>query len=93
MGKDCGSHGSSAVMLVVESDVFKRTTKARDLRREGFEVLEATDIAEAIAVLEATAIDVVFSDIDLIDGPALAQWVEERKPASYFVWTADLESD
>ena len=44
-------------------------------------------------MLEATAIDVVFSDIDLIDGPALAQWVEERKPASYFVWTADLESD
>jgi hypothetical protein len=73
MGQKCGSHGSSAVVLLVENDVLKRTTKAGDLRREGFEVFEASDMAEAVAVLEATAIDVVFSDIDLIDGPALAQ--------------------
>jgi DNA-binding NarL/FixJ family response regulator len=84
---------ASAVVLLVESNALRRAAKATELRKEGFEVLEAADAAGAQAILEATAVDVVFSDIYLIDGPALAQWVEQRQPAIQFAWIINVESD
>jgi hypothetical protein len=39
------------------------------------------------------AIDVVFSDIDLIGGAALARWIEEWKPTTQLAWILDTDSD
>jgi len=66
---------------------------AAALRKEGFVVYEAADGAEAIKVLDAVAIDVVFTDIDAEGGPALSRWVEQRRPSTYVAWTADGERD
>jgi DNA-binding response OmpR family regulator len=82
-----------AVVLVVENDALKRATKAADLRQEGFEVFEAADVAGAKAMLEAMAIDVVFSDIDLIGGAALARWIGDWKPTTQLAWILDTDSD
>ena len=84
---------ASAVVLIVENDALKRATKATDLRQEGFEVFEAADVAAAKAILEAMAIDVVFSDIDLIGGAALARWIEDWKPTTQLAWILDTDSD
>jgi DNA-binding response OmpR family regulator len=84
---------ASAVVLIVENDALKRATKAADLRQEGFEVFEAADVAAAKAMLEAMAIDVVFSDIDLIGGAALARWIEDWKPTTQLAWILDTDSD
>jgi len=70
-----------SVALVVESDVARRQETAARLRRGGFEVIEAADADEAIAVLNSTVVDVLFADIDLdgrMDGAELAQWVRQR---------------
>jgi DNA-binding response OmpR family regulator len=84
---------ASAVVLIVENDALKRASKATDLRQEGFEVFEAADVAAAKAMLEAMAIDVVFSDIDLIGGAALARWIEDWKPTTQLAWILDTDSD
>jgi hypothetical protein len=39
------------VVLIVENDVLERMFKAATLRRQGLEVFEAADIAEAVTVL------------------------------------------
>ena len=93
MALDRALPSASAVVLVVEKDSLKRATKAADLRQEGFEVFEAADVAGAKAMLEAMAIDVVFSDIDLIDGAALARWIEEWLPTTQLAWILDTDSD
>jgi CheY-like chemotaxis protein len=40
------------VVLVVENDIFERMFKAATLRRQGVEVFEAADVAEAVTVLK-----------------------------------------
>lgn len=71
------------------------------LRECGYQVIEAANAHEAIAVLEAAAvpIDLVFSDIQMpgtIGGFGLARWVLRHRPAisviltSGFARTADL---
>jgi DNA-binding NarL/FixJ family response regulator len=93
MARDRALQAASAVVLLVECHAGRRAAKATELRKEGFEVLEAAGAAEATAILEATVVDVVFSDIDLIDGPALAQWLEQWRPAIQFAWIINVESD
>jgi CheY-like chemotaxis protein len=71
-------------ILVVEDEVLVRTSVAAYLRDRGYEVVEAKTADEAVAVLgSATAIDVVFSDIQMpgtMDGRALAQWLRRERP-------------
>ena len=93
MALDRALPSASAVVLVVESNALKLATKATDLRQEGFEVFEAADVAGAKSILEAMAIDVVFSDIDLIGGAALARWIEQWKPTTQLAWILDTDSD
>jgi len=38
--------------LIVENDILERVSKAGTLRRQGLEVFEAADVAEAVAVLK-----------------------------------------
>jgi len=58
---------------------------AQYLRDCGYKVIEAVNADEAMAVLlhRETAIDIVFSDIEMpgsIDGFGLAKWVREHRP-------------
>jgi CheY-like chemotaxis protein len=79
-------------VLVVENNVLERMSKAADLRRQGLEVFEAADMTEAITILKTIAVDILISDVSLIDGTALARWVQERQPTTQVVWTSALRS-
>ncbi|MEA2913440.1 MAG: hypothetical protein QOJ15_5521 [Bradyrhizobium sp.] len=77
------------VVLVVENDVLERVFKAATLRRQGFEVFEAADVAEAVTVLKKIAVDLLISDIRLIDGTMLVQLAKEHQPTTQIVWTLE----
>ena len=78
-----------SVVLVVENDVLERMFKAAALRRQGLEVFEAADVAEAVTVLKKIAVDLLISDISLIDGIVLAQLAKEHQPTTQIAWTLD----
>jgi len=82
---------AAAVVLVVENDILSRLATAAELRRLGFEVLEAAGIAEAKTILRSVAVDVLFSNESLIDGRQLAQWVKRRRLPTRQFWLADAE--
>lgn len=72
-------------LLVVEDEALIRLGLASDLEDAGYEVLEAANATEAIAVLEAdNSIRLVVTDVDMpggMDGVRLAQYVRHRWPA------------
>jgi DNA-binding NtrC family response regulator len=77
--------GTQETILVVEDDVLVRMPIAQYLRDCGYKVIEAADSDEAMQVLlhQETAIDVVFSDIEMpgaVDGFGLAKWIREHRP-------------
>ncbi len=74
------------VVLVVDQDIFQRSAAAAELRREGFDVIEAADMGEAVTVLQSRAVDVLFSQLDPVSGERLMQWVKERRPATEVIW-------
>ena len=82
-------HCPPQVVLVVENDVLERVFKAAVLRRKGLEVFEAADVAEAVTVLKKIAVDLLISDISLIDGIVLAQLAKEHQPTTQLVWTLE----
>lgn len=60
---------ATPVILVVEDDVLIRAATAQYLRGQGYDVLEAVDVPEAVRMLQAMpAIRLVFSDIRLPGG-------------------------
>jgi len=71
------------VILIVEDEVIIRSVVSEYLRESGFLVIEAANVAEAVAVLSTQShIDLVFSDITMpgeMDGFALARWIHERR--------------
>ena len=77
------------VVLLVENDILERMFKAATLRRQGFEVFEAADVAEAVTVLKKIAVDLLISDISLIDGAVLARLAKEHQPTTQIAWTLD----
>jgi PleD family two-component response regulator len=81
------------VVLIVENDILERVSKAATLRRQGLEVVEAADVAEAVTVLKKIAVDLLIADISLIDGTALAQLAREHQPTTQLVWTLDSRDD
>jgi len=89
---ECAPYCPLPVVLVVENDVLERMLKAATLRRQGFEVFEAADIVEAVTVLKKIAVDILISDISLIDGTGLARLAKEHQPKTQIVWVAALES-
>jgi two-component system, response regulator PdtaR len=78
----------SPVVLVVEHDVLTRLAFGSDLRRRGLQVFEAADATEAMVVLEKVVVDVVLSDVNLLQAAELAQWVREHQLPTQFIWTA-----
>jgi DNA-binding response OmpR family regulator len=77
------------VVLIVENDILERVSKAATLRRQGFDIFEAADVAEAVTVLKKIAVDVLIADISLIDGTVLAQSAKEHQPTTQIAWTLD----
>src|SRR6266702_550899 len=79
-------------VLFGENDIFERMSKAATLRRQGievFDVLEGANVAEAATVLKKIAVDLLISDLSLIDGAVLAQLAKEHQPTTQIVWTLD----
>ena len=71
------------MILMVDDDVLVRASIAEHLRECGYRVVEAHDADEAIDLLQATPIDLVFTDILMpgsMDGLRLAAFVRERYP-------------
>jgi CheY-like chemotaxis protein len=77
---------SIQTILVVEDEVLIRLPLAEYLRECGYRVFEASNVAEAKAVLDAdTPVDLVFSDVNMPgneNGFALAVWIRQRHPES-----------
>lgn len=78
------THRQSPAILIVEDEFLIREDAAESIAEAGFEVIQAGNADEAIAVLEARSdIHVVFTDIQmpgLMDGLKLARFVRDRWP-------------
>src|ERR1700733_15493973 len=82
------------VVLVVEDEFLIRMNAAEMIEEAGFEVAEASNADEAVAILEARLdIAVVFTDIQMpgsMDGLKLAIAVRDRWPPIHIVATSGL---
>lgn len=70
-------------ILLVEDEESLRITLSANLELEGYEVVEACDGAEALALLESRSFDLVLSDVRMprVTGVTLLQRIKERWPA------------
>ncbi len=86
----------SARLLVAEDDIFIRAMISEFLRDVGFDVTEAANADEAMAVFESGAeIDLLFSDIKMpgsMDGTELARRVRAKWPMTYVMLTSGYSS-
>jgi two-component system, response regulator PdtaR len=80
------------IILIVEDDFFLRIHAAEMIQDAGFDIVEAGNSDEAIAILEARPdIHVVFTDIQMpgsMDGLKLARFVRGRWPPIKIVVTS-----
>lgn len=86
------SAAKRAVILIVEDDVLIRMDAAQMIAGDEFDVIEAANADEAIAILE-TRLDVavVFTDIQMpgsMDGLKLAAAVRDRWPPIKIITTS-----
>ena len=86
------SAAKQAVILVVEDDSLIRMDAAQMIAEGEFDVIEASNADEAIAILESRLdITVVFTDIQMpgsMDGLKLARFVRNRWPPIKIVATS-----
>ena len=84
----------SPVILIVEDEFLLRMDSAEVIENAGFEVIQAANADEAIAILTARPdIHVVFTDIQMpgsMDGLKLARFVRNRWPPIKIVATSGL---
>src|ERR1700722_7168458 len=82
------------VVLVVEDEFLIRMNAAEMIEEAGFEVAEASNADEAVAILESRLdIAVVFTDIQMpgsLDGLNLAKAVRDRWPPIHIVASSGL---
>jgi CheY-like chemotaxis protein len=87
-----GTVARRPVVLVVEDDFLLRIDAVDIVKSAGFDVVEAGNADEAIALLEARpTIHVVFTDIQMpgsMDGLKLARFVKDRWPPIKIVTTS-----
>jgi DNA-binding NtrC family response regulator len=85
-----------ATILVVEDHFMTRWAAAEFLRQQGYKVLEAVNVTEALALTTAgTPIDVVFSDVQLgeeLGGHELAQWFGRHRPSIPVLLTSGADN-
>ena len=79
-------------VLIVEDEALIRFSTVLSLEDEGFDVIEAADADEAIAVLTARPdIHILFTDIDMpgsMDGLKLSAFVRNRWPPVHIIVTS-----
>jgi DNA-binding response OmpR family regulator len=70
------------VILIVEDHPDTNLSLQWLLRREGYDVLSATNVKQGLEMAEANAIDLLISDIGLPDGTGweMMQSIRESKP-------------
>jgi two-component system, response regulator PdtaR len=82
------------VVLIVKDELLLRISAAEMVDDAGFEVVEAGNADEAIAILEIRLdIEIVFTDIQMpgsMDGLKLARFVRDRWPPVKLVATSGL---
>ncbi|MGA7808386.1 response regulator [Bradyrhizobium sp.] len=82
------------VVLIVEDDLMIRLHAAQIIEEAGFDVVEASNADDAIAILEARSdIAILFTDIQMpgsMDGLKLAAAVRGRWPPIRIVATSGL---
>jgi CheY-like chemotaxis protein len=90
------AHGSECV-LVVEDTPAVRALAVEVLRRHGYQVLEAADVDEALAVLEHESwnVDLIVTDVVMPgrSGADLVRLVRERLPALPVVFMSGYLGD
>ncbi|MCB1527610.1 MAG: response regulator [Hyphomicrobiaceae bacterium] len=88
--------GSGRVLLVEDEDGV-RSFAVRALRSRGFEVLEASNGAEALELIESneTPLDIVVSDVVMpeVDGPTLLKTLRKTHPDLKFVFMSGYPND
>ena len=79
-----GTPEISSVVLVVEDDALLRLDAADHLEGAGFEVVEASNAAQALQVMKTRPdVRVLFTDVEMpgpLDGMELARKVHEQWP-------------
>ena len=82
------------VVLIVEDDLLLRISAAEIIAEAGFDVVEAGNADDAIAILEARLdIHIIFTDIQMpgsMDGLPMARFVRSRWPPIKIVATSGL---
>jgi CheY-like chemotaxis protein len=80
------------VVLIVEDEVLIRLDAIEAIETAGFDVIEAADADQAIAILEQRSdIRVVFTDVQMpgsMDGLKLAHFVKDRWPPIKIIATS-----
>jgi CheY-like chemotaxis protein len=81
------------VILIVEDEILIRATLSDYLQDCGLKVLEASNAAEAMEILNAgqTTIELVFADVMLpgeMDGIDLAEWIRDNYPGVQVMLTS-----
>ncbi len=88
--------GSGRVLLVEDEDVV-RSFAVRALKRQGYEVLEASSGVEALEVMEAQEgkIDIVVSDVVMpeMDGPTLLKELRKKNPDLKIIFVSGYPND
>jgi CheY-like chemotaxis protein len=86
------TQADKSVVLVVEDETLIRLDIVDQIESAGFEVLQASNADEAIAILEGNLnIHIVFTDVDMpgsMDGIKLARFVRGRWPPIKIVVTS-----
>jgi CheY-like chemotaxis protein len=82
------------ILLLVEDEVLVRWMLADYLRQCGYQVMEAANAAEAMAVLETSQpINLMLSDVQMpgeMDGFGLARWVLANRPDTKVILTSGV---
>jgi CheY-like chemotaxis protein len=82
-------------ILVVDDEPWSRQFIASFLRKEGYEVTEASDGAEAIELINSSRFDLVLSDVRMprVDGVALAMHVCSKVPTIPIILMTGVPSE
>ncbi|MBN9354645.1 MAG: response regulator, partial [Hyphomicrobium denitrificans] len=84
-------------VLLVEDEVEVRQFAVRALKRQGYQVLEATDGVEELEIMAANEgeIDIVVSDVVMpeMDGPALFKELRKRNPSIKVIFVSGYPNE
>lgn len=88
--------GAGRVLLVEDEDIV-RSFAVRALKRQGYQVLEASDGVEALDILDSLDgdVDLVISDVVMpeMDGPALLKELRKRNPSLKIIFVSGYPND